>query len=62
MNFIERWLEISPDGGDGTLETLLILCTLTLVAGLAYRVSSGFRSTVNILAAKMVRSIGRSRP
>jgi hypothetical protein len=24
VNFIERWLGVSPDGGDGTLEMLYI--------------------------------------
>ena len=36
MDFIERWLNISPDGGNGTLEflivTAIILAIITVVA------------------------------
>ena len=33
MDFIERWLGISPDGGDGTAEVMVIVILVGLVAG-----------------------------
>ncbi|HEY7391206.1 MAG TPA: hypothetical protein VH640_22005 [Bryobacteraceae bacterium] len=32
MDFIERWLGVSPDGGNGRLEITLILVALVVVA------------------------------
>jgi hypothetical protein len=29
MDWIERWLHVSPDGGDGSLELMLILLAVT---------------------------------
>ncbi len=37
MDFIERIFGISPDGGSGSLEALLIAVPLILIATLAYR-------------------------
>jgi hypothetical protein len=36
MDFVERWLGVAPDGGDGTFEALLILAVGLSVVGLAY--------------------------
>lgn len=32
MDWIERWFGVSPDGGDGSLELLLTLTALAIVA------------------------------
>jgi hypothetical protein len=32
MDFIERWLGISPDGGDGSTEALYILAVVAILA------------------------------
>lgn len=34
MNFIERWLSVSPDGGDGSSELLIFLAVVIVVTGL----------------------------
>jgi hypothetical protein len=34
MDFIEQWFGISPDGGDGSTEALLIITAVIVVAGL----------------------------
>jgi hypothetical protein len=47
MDFIERWLGVSPDGGNGRLEiTLALVALVVLVAPLlAGRFRSGARRT-----------------
>jgi hypothetical protein len=37
MDFIERWFGISPDGGDGSLETLYLIALLAIVAAVVFR-------------------------
>ena len=37
MDFIERWLGVSPDGGSGSLEMLYLLAIVAIVAGVMYR-------------------------
>jgi hypothetical protein len=37
MDFIERWLGISPDGGNGTFELLIAASVTAVVLALAYR-------------------------
>lgn len=37
MNFIEQWFGVSPDGGDGSLETLYIVALLAAVAAIVLR-------------------------
>lgn len=37
MDFIERWLGISPDGGDGSLEALYLIAFLVVVAAVFFR-------------------------
>ena len=40
MDFIERWLHISPDGGNGASELLIVIVvilTIVLLMGLALR-------------------------
>ena len=34
MDFIERWLHISPDGGNGTSELLILTAIVVTVIGL----------------------------
>jgi hypothetical protein len=37
MNFIERYLGISPDGGDGSFEAILLTMLLMIITGIALR-------------------------
>jgi hypothetical protein len=37
MDFIERWLGVSPDGGDGTLELFYIAVVVLIVVALLGR-------------------------
>jgi hypothetical protein len=34
VDFIERWFGFSPDHGDGSLEAIILIALVTLVAGL----------------------------
>ena len=40
MDFIERYLGISPDGGDGSLEAMLLIMLVTIITGIALRFSA----------------------
>ena len=35
MDFIERWLHISPDGGTGTLEFLIVTVAIVIIITVA---------------------------
>jgi len=37
MDFIERWLGISPDGGDGSLEALYLVVLVAVIAAFVFR-------------------------
>lgn len=37
MDFVERWLSVSPDGGNGSFETATILAVLIVVCALVFR-------------------------
>ena len=37
MDFIERWLGVSPDGGSGTVELLFVAVLAAAALVLAYR-------------------------
>ena len=37
MDFIERWLGLSPDGGDGSTEALFVLAALIIITFVLYR-------------------------
>ena len=37
MDFIERWLGLSPDGGDGSLEALYVAALLAAIAAFVFR-------------------------
>jgi hypothetical protein len=37
MDFVERWLGISPDGGDGSLEALFIASLIVVAALVIFR-------------------------
>jgi hypothetical protein len=37
MDFIERWLGLSPDGGDGSLEALYLVAFVAVIAAIAFR-------------------------
>lgn len=37
MDFIERLMHISPDGGNGATEMILLLAVSAIVAGIAFR-------------------------
>jgi len=36
MDFIERWLHISPDGGSGASELLIALTVIVTILGVAW--------------------------
>jgi hypothetical protein len=35
VDFIERYLGLSPDDGDGRLEAMLLIALLTIITGIA---------------------------
>jgi hypothetical protein len=37
MNFIETWLGVSPDGGNGSVEHLVLIILLLAISALASR-------------------------
>ena len=37
MDFIEEWLGVSPDGGDGSLEVLYLVALVALIAAAVFR-------------------------
>ncbi len=37
MDFIEQWFGISPDGGDGSLETLWVGAIVVVVLAVVFR-------------------------
>jgi hypothetical protein len=37
MDFLERWLGFSPDGGSGAIEVLLIIVLFSAIATIARR-------------------------
>jgi hypothetical protein len=37
MDFIERWLGVSPDGGSGALEVMIVLCLAAAALAFVYR-------------------------
>jgi hypothetical protein len=37
MDFIERIFQVSPDGGDGSLEVLYVLTVAVVVGGVVFR-------------------------
>lgn len=43
MDWIERWVGISPDNGDGSLEGLLVLVCVSVISLLAISVNPRWR-------------------
>jgi len=37
MDFIEKWLGLSPDGGDGSLEVLWLVAIVLVAAAIVFR-------------------------
>ena len=37
MDFIEKWLGISPDGGDGSLEAIYLIALVAVIAVVVFR-------------------------
>ena len=37
MDFIEKWFGLSPDGGDGSLETLYLLVLVIVIGAIMFR-------------------------
>lgn len=53
MNFIERWFGISPDGGNGLLEAVLVMAIVAVIAVAIQR------RQVVVRAAELIReSVG----
>lgn len=50
MDFIERWLHISPDGGSGALEAFYFVTLIGIVGVLVFR-KQAFRVAARILVA-----------
>ena len=40
MDFIDRYLGFAPDHGDGSLEAIILISLVTLVAGLGWAISA----------------------
>jgi hypothetical protein len=45
MDFIERWLGVSPDGGNGSLETTVIVVAFVVLAAPLLRIKFRLRRT-----------------
>ncbi len=60
MDFIERWLQISPDGGNGTLEFLVVTAVVTLVILIGIAALRGYfpRSFIEFLEQLGMRGSG----
>lgn len=43
MDWIERWFNLNPDGGDGSLETLIVAGFVVCAAALAASLSPSVR-------------------
>jgi hypothetical protein len=56
MDFIERWLGVSPDGGNGGFELVIVACLAATVLGLVYR------WRVRAAARRRVGPWGEARP
>lgn len=54
MNWIENWLQVSPDGGDGSLELLVLLVVAAGAAALLVAFSRRARSLIRRLIAPAV--------
>jgi hypothetical protein len=51
MDFIERWLHISPDGGSGASEILMVAAIVTIIVGAGVALRGHFpKSFVEYLA------------
>ena len=59
MDFIERWFQVSPDGGNGTLEWLIVAMGALVVSGLVVasrrRVAGALWWYVEKLAKREIR-------
>jgi hypothetical protein len=54
MNWIEQVFGLSPDGGDGTTEVMIVLTACVLVGALIYARVPGVRSYVrNLLRPRL---------
>jgi hypothetical protein len=60
MDWIERWFGMSPDGGDGSLELLLTLIALTIVAIGVLAANARARTwCMRLLAASFEKASGK---
>jgi len=59
MDWIERWLGVSPDGGDGSLELLLLLLSATAVLLVVLVFSARARVSFLRLVAAIVPGVLR---
>jgi hypothetical protein len=53
MDWIERWVGFAPDNGDGTLEMLLLLAAVAVLATVAVARHSRSRSTLSRLFGRV---------
>jgi hypothetical protein len=61
MDWIERWLGISPDNGDGSLEVLLVLVCPSVLSLVAIGVSPRSRRLVARYLAGVVNGTGTAQ-
>ena len=57
MDFVERWLSVSPDGGSGSFEVATILAVLIVVCALVFRgkvQTAWYKRTEDDALAKMI--------
>jgi hypothetical protein len=58
MNWIEAWLGVSPDGGDGSLELLLVLLAVTSMVAMVLV----FRRRAQSLFLRLIAAIAPGVP
>ena len=54
MDWIESWFGVSPDGGDGTFELLLVVLAATAILVVALSVNRWLRSLAQRLVATII--------
>jgi hypothetical protein len=59
MDWIEQWIGISPDNGDGSLEVLLVLVCVSVIPLLAISVNPRWRLVGRYLTDPAKRAAAR---
>ena len=61
MDFIERWFGLSPDGGDGSVELMILAAVAVAVICIAVACIPALRTRV-IRAIRSRRGLGADKP